>query len=78
LGVSAVLVSVEPEINRAILVRPDGDRDHRSVYNEGMMIKHLMQTLRNIFRFCGWLIERHDRNEHFRNIVEQHEELLRR
>ena len=31
---------MEPEINLAILVRPYGDRDNWSVYNEGMMIKH--------------------------------------
>lgn len=37
-----------------------------------------MNLIRSIWNFLGWLIERHDRNEHFRNIVQQHEELLRR
>lgn len=36
-----------------------------------------MNLLRNIWNFLGWLTERHDKNERFRAIVEQHEELLR-
>lgn len=68
---------MEPEFNLALLVRSYGDRDNWSVYNEGMMIKHLMRTPRNIWNFLGWLTERHDHNERYRAIVEHYEELLR-
>lgn len=37
-----------------------------------------MNLLRNIWGFIDWLYERRDHNAHFRAIVTEHEELLRR